>query len=275
MNFSSLILTSLLLVDFFPKPQLPKELQTLCNADRATFDPKKRKVHFENFSGSLPFQHGGAPSKLILFSDQADLDKLHRSFFLYNDVHVHHHPHFTLHTDRMRVSMLDDQRFFLHGEGRVTLSLLEKSGSKVFGEEISWNSNQEKIAVYGAPLHLEDPTCDLYCKKAFLHYKKEDNAFQPGEIRLQGEIQLYYHEEDITSYGIAETIRFDPKTKELILEGERVLFCNSEDTLRISAPTIIIRKGEYVKGKGDVHFSFSEEEKRKFNQQFSKFLHLR
>ncbi len=273
--FHLLFSTLLAHPDFFPSPRLPEEWQTSCDAEKAIFDPKHHTILFEKFSGSLPFQHGEDLSKIHIASEKANLDKLHQTFFLWDKVVLDHIPHFQLFADKMRISQLEDQSFFLHGEKMITLELLEKMGSTIKGDEISWKSNEERLMMYGAPLHLVDPICDLYCKKALLKYQKEEGSFQVEKILLTGDIQLHYHDEKITSYGIAETISFDPKTKELIMEGKRVLFCNEEDTLRISAPKIIIEKGEAVKGEGDVHFTFSEDEKKKFNQQFSKFLHLR
>lgn len=261
------------LVSLFEKSKKSTPKDTHCLADSAEIDFNDMRASFSDFSGSLPFKAFKDDPKLFFQSQKATIDKERHCLYLWNDVSLFHHPFFLLSVDRLSIYQKEDHHFFMQGGDRVKIHLQDKKDLFLEGDEINWQSAEEKITIYGAPVQLQDDLCHIYCKKAALFYHKED--LFPERVVLSDKIQLFYNEKKLKSYGIAEKITYDPTTKELLLEGKRVLFCNEEDNLRISAPKILIKKDHYVKGIGDVRFSFNQEEKEKFNTLFSKYLHLR
>jgi lipopolysaccharide export system protein LptA len=124
-------------------------------------------------------------------------------------------------------------------------------------------------------LIFQDEMVMLTSKKAFLSYSNDD---QIKEILLKDNVKFTYKKDKNTiGYGIADSIKYNPKTKILKLssnENKRVLFWQDDDAIHLSANEIIIdqKEKESIKALGDVRCTFNLDEEKFFNEIFSEYM---
>jgi lipopolysaccharide export system protein LptA len=242
------------------------------SANQSAYHAKTNQIHFDLFAGKVPFNQKGKNSYLHIQSPKALFDKTHQLLLLTEHVKgsLEEH-HFSM--DRAQLSMIESHAFSLVGFGHV--SFVFQQGDTFTGDELSWKSEEKCMNLYGAPVLFSSNLCKAHGKKAHITYDIQKGRYEVAHFSLEGDISLLLQGKGKNSFGLADSISYDPESKEFSLEGEKVLFCNEDDTIRMKAKKIIIDKDHQVKGVGRVHFSFSQEEEETFNKQFSKFLHLR
>jgi lipopolysaccharide export system protein LptA len=137
---------------------------------------------------------------------------------------------------------------------------------------ISAFSNKKKL---NENLIFQDEMVMLTSKKAFLSYSNDDVI---TEILLKDNVKFTYKKDKNTiGYGIADSIKYNPKTKILKLssnENKRVLFWQDDDAIHLSANEIIIDQNEKesIKALGDVRCTFNLDEEKFFNEIFSEYM---
>lgn len=91
-----------------------------------------------------------------------------------------------------------------------------------------------------------------------------------GVIVIEGKVK------GASQYVLADTLKFDPKKKTLMMEcsdGRRVLFCDKMNHLQMSASKLVMKQDPgmdrpSVKGVGDVRFRLKEKELEQIKKRF-------
>ncbi|MCH9631332.1 MAG: hypothetical protein S4CHLAM37_13540 [Chlamydiia bacterium] len=121
----------------------------------------------------------------------------------------------------------------------------------------------------------------IYSDFASVDYKLRDMKFAAHSIHFKGSVKILA--EDATRplrFGFANEVTLNPTTQETTLrakKGEKVLFWNEEENLRISADEIFVSfdeklKKEKIQGVGNVRFTFNSEEEDNFKEIFPKYI---
>lgn len=173
-------------------------------------------------------------------------------------------------------------------------------GFKSFGSTTLTYLNQHKLVSHGtlsfdrqrsmgtveSPLHegavpeglqlsYQENEMSVLADKAHIEYNEKEGSFQPISVSLKGHIKIFSSHSDI-SYGLADRLTYSPTTRTFILgadPGNKVIFVNTEDHLRISAQEVHITedpttKKQTVKGLGNVQLSLSAEEQASLSKYF-------
>lgn len=142
-----------------------------------------------------------------------------------------------------------------------------------------WNEQEEMFT-------LRDDvviSCDgfgVICSDSatFGYHNHEIDIVVSGNVRMRNQFADMEGGTPLDQYALADTVTLDPSTKKMILQaiqGKRVLFYDKANHMQISAPALTIIAGtkvgkESIKGTGDVHFTFAEQELDLLRKQFPK-----
>ena len=165
----------------------------------------------------------------------------------------------------------------LTAEGASFLNLIDSKDSLyVFGtiEMDEQNITAKALAGY---IIWENEQMTLHAKKANAPYSKEGGHIKLDHVDVTDEVRMIVkNDQKPLCFGIAEKITYDPIKKEatLLSEKSRVLFWQ-KDGSQMSAEKLLVNHNNEVKGIGDVHFSFSEDESTLFNKTFSEYLKIK
>lgn len=112
-------------------------------------------------------------------------------------------------------------------------------------------------------IHFVDALGEMFADEGIVHYK--DKGLE--HMEMAGKVFLAHSrpEEEDRSYAYADRITYDPKTKEMVMEGDRVLVYDRVNKMEVSANKLRIRRDEAtskerIKGEGDVRFKLDEKE---------------
>ncbi len=129
----------------------------------------------------------------------------------------------------------------------------------------------------GLQLSYQENEMSVLADKAHIEYNEKDGTFQPISVSLKGHIKIFSSRSDQpTTYGLADRLTYSPTTRTFILgadPGNKVIFVNTEDHLRISAQEVHITqdpttKKQTVKGLGNVQLALSAEEQASLSKYF-------
>jgi lipopolysaccharide export system protein LptA len=124
-------------------------------------------------------------------------------------------------------------------------------------------------------VEIKTDTGILSSDKITLNYSLEEDRFVPKYTVLEGNVKLRNHimvdvrrPGPLDQYALADRVVIDLPTDTFVLSGvngKRILFYDRINNLKMSAPEITVSKDpqthkQVVKGKGDVRFTFLENE---------------
>lgn len=118
-------------------------------------------------------------------------------------------------------------------------------------------------------LYYSEGDIAVYADRGMIDYALQGQLLRPSSIALKGNVRILSHNAaQPPRFGLADWITYSPTTRTFILcahPGERVLFWDEKENLRISAQEIHLtqdgnHQAESVKGVGNVRFSFSADE---------------
>ncbi|NGX56170.1 MAG: hypothetical protein K1060chlam5_00406 [Candidatus Anoxychlamydiales bacterium] len=169
--------------------------------------------------------------------------------------------------------------------GNTTIDFLNKKTNKkstlISKGTIELDNDRKLISAFTSKKKLtdnlifQDEMVMLSSKKAYLKYNLDDTI---KEILVKDNVKFTYKKDTNTiGYGVADIIKYYPKTKILKLtsnENKRVLFWQDDDSIHLSADEIIIdqKEKESIKALGDVRCTFNLDEEKFFNEIFSEYM---
>lgn len=136
----------------------------------------------------------------------------------------------------------------------------------------------------GMQVLLEDILGDMYADKVKCDYDDSSKSLTPLKITMEGNVKIQNrfdgHVQEsgsILQYTLSDFVEYFPQKKEMILTGKnggRVLFYDKVNNIRMSAPSLKIRRDANspngsVQGVGDVRFTFIEREFDKLRAFFN------
>lgn len=120
-------------------------------------------------------------------------------------------------------------------------------------------------------IHFIDAFGEIYADEGELDY--EGKALK--QMKMEGKVFMAHAppgKED-RSYAYADKVTYDPETKEMVMEGDRVLIYDRVNKMEVSAPKLRVRrdqdtKKDRIKGEGDVRFTLDEKEFEMLKERF-------
>jgi lipopolysaccharide export system protein LptA len=179
-----------------------------------------------------------------------------------------------LYAEKMHFDLAQEN---LHCEKIQTLFPLEEGAFlDITSDTLLWEKQKEKIALK-TQVRMEQKTSFLILSDAADLFLKEENQLEMIEITEN--VRMFSNQiQNKESFAVADKIQFFPEDQRMTLTAtspKRVLFW--QEGVSLSAPEIHIQKDPatkepFVQGKGDVHFTFTLEEKNIIDQFISKYL---
>ncbi len=130
---------------------------------------------------------------------------------------------------------------------------------------------------------FKDDEKEVYADNVKIYYILENNKLKLNKLNIYGHVKCIQKKADEQNmmqeaqYTLADTLSYDDSGSLAVFtakKGENVLYHDVLNNYRISAPEVEIRRDPatgkaIVQGKGDVRFTFREEELRQFKEHFS------
>lgn len=128
---------------------------------------------------------------------------------------------------------------------------------------------------------FQDYLGTIYADKVKLDYTTVEQQLTPKLLFMEGHVvlqnQFSQGDSPVFQYALADNVEFNPKTQNMILrskENRRVLFFDKVNNIQVSAPMLTIKRDpntgkDFVKGSGDVRFTFLEKELDQLRQYFN------
>lgn len=132
-------------------------------------------------------------------------------------------------------------------------------------------------------VYFEDVMGEMYADQVEFHYQTADQGIIPIQLSMRGHVKVFNrfngHPDEsgsVLQYALADRVDYRPSEQEMLLtsqKGHRVLFFDKINNLKMSAPSLKIRKDkqsqkESIQGLGDVRFTFMESEFEEFKKRF-------
>ncbi|MBI3508520.1 MAG: hypothetical protein HY069_02635 [Chlamydiia bacterium] len=166
--------------------------------------------------------------------------------------------HFTLQAERSELQI--DQ-----GEMQERLHWVQADLQEYHVSASEGYLNKERLVLEGN-VEIDHPTGKLFADRAICTLQRH----RPQRYQFLGNVRLFSKDR----FALADELIYETEEEMFTLQSEipnRVLYC--QEGLDLSAPLVKIdRKEGTVRGLGDVHFSFSLEEKNRLDEVFKKYL---
>jgi lipopolysaccharide export system protein LptA len=132
-------------------------------------------------------------------------------------------------------------------------------------------------------VYLEGILGDVYADQIVLDRPLIDKSSSSPKITMEGNVRIFNRFDghvgesgSVLQYTLADLVEYDPEKKEMVLSGKngkRVLFYDKVNNIRMSAPSLKVRRDEkspkgIVQGIGDVRFTFVKNEFDQLRQHF-------
>ncbi len=165
----------------------------------------------------------------------------------------------------------------LKAEGSSFLKLFDSNDSLYVLGTIDMDEENIQAKATAGFIIWENEQIELHAKEVVAPYLKQGGHIKLEHVDVTEEVRMIIkNNQKPLCFGIAEKVSYDPIKKEALLtsENSHVLFWQKDGT-EMSAEKLLINHQNEVKGVGDVHFSFSEDESNLFNKTFSEYLKIK
>lgn len=250
------------------------------------FNSEKSKIKMVEFSaGVMAWDHD---QELVTLKDNADL-LIDHSMKLKNDRQVtvkHRYINGENHLQRIEAAgktilTFDEPDDGLHHTltcyGGICVD--HPNGKMVLSSPIDAQGNVAK----GDQVFFKDHLGTIYANRVSIDYELVEHHLEPKLLILEGHVimQNQFSSADgengsLLQYALADRVEFNPKTQDVVLKGKskRVLFFDKINNVQVSAPALTIKRDpktgkDYVKGAGDVRFTFLERELEQLREHFN------
>jgi len=131
--------------------------------------------------------------------------------------------------------------------------------------------------VPGSEVHFRDAMAELKGQKITITYALVNGKMVAVKALAEGDVSLLGAKRDKGRcyYALADCVEYFPDKQEVVCSSSqsgRVLFYDKINSLRISAPGVIVKreaKKESIQGIGDVRLSFADTELSEFKKHFN------
>lgn len=266
----------------------------------------KKSLLFTAPTGSLCF--APETENLDFSSDLLEWDSLNQVLTLLNHVIVSQPTMGTLKTDQqMKLTLYSKEE--AAKSKKIGVKTIESTGHTDFSYSNPAKEWEHRLSCHGTvTLHHEDLTAELtspisptgdvmsdrqvefhdaigkiYADKVSVLYSQSEGQLKPTAITLEGNIRICNKDNQAENskayfqYALADRMEYNFDTQGVrlsALPGSRVLFFDAINKLQVSAPQLMIKRDSsnlknIVQGKGDVRFSFIEQEQNLIKNKFS------
>jgi lipopolysaccharide export system protein LptA len=233
---------------------------------------------FALFTGNVLLEHpmgkATAESGEVLFDKQGAPQGI-KEAVLIGDVHFYRPDGSFLTCDTAAFSG-KEQTVFCSGPAALTRIEPDKEGSHTLLAPggIFVDPAAKRTLFLRSPdsqIHFIDAFGEIYADAGELDY--EGKALK--QMKMEGKVFMAHAppgKED-RSYAYADKVTYDPETKEMVMEGDRVLIYDRVNKMEVSAPRLRVRRDQEtqkdrIKGEGDVRFTLDEKEFEMLKQRF-------